>query len=305
MKNEIIHELVDKPFLTMDEQIELLKNRGLRIQNVEIAKSFLLENNYYRISGYTLSMRNNDVFFPDASFNNIVDIYNFDISFRNVVLYFLEIVEVKIKSLYIHEFSKKYGPFGYMDYRNFSNNNLYFKVLRKVKASKKNRVRYEKYLKHYKYDLKSNKLPFWVIIELFSLSDISILFSISDKNIKSIVSEGLGLKFENSYNTLKNYMDWLVMLRNICAHGGRIYNRGFPGKPRIRNVEGDTILLLDNNENETPFFAYMFIFKKLLSEGLFSQFKREIEELEVKSVKYGKYCDFKYYGFPKNWKDIL
>lgn len=305
MKNEIIRELVDKPFLSLDEQVSLLKKRNLKIQNTEIAKNFLLQNNYYRISGYTLSMRNNNKFFEDVSFENIIDIYNFDIKFRNVISYFLELIEVKIKSIYIHKFSERYGPFGYMEAQNFTDEKLYLKIMDKVKASEKNRVRYEKYLKHYKYDFKEEKLPFWVIIELFSLSDISILFSISNKDIKSCVSEMSGLKFNDSYNTFKNYMDWLVMLRNICAHGGRIYNRGFPGKPRIRNIEKETISYLQGSENETPFFGYMFIFKKILSKELFRQFKSKMQILETESIKYGKYCNLKYYGFPENWKEIL
>ena len=57
----------DKPFLTIEQQIALLKKRKLNIpeNQIEDAKNFLLNNNYYRVSGYTLTLRKNDEFYPN------------------------------------------------------------------------------------------------------------------------------------------------------------------------------------------------------------------------------------------------
>lgn len=44
---------MEKEFKTIDEQIELLQSRNLYIENEEIAKEILLNNNYYYlINGY-------------------------------------------------------------------------------------------------------------------------------------------------------------------------------------------------------------------------------------------------------------
>ena len=67
-----------KDFKTIDEQLEILRSRGLIIDDENIAKDFLLYNNYYRISGYSLTLRKNNIFSKSASFQNIIDIYNFD-----------------------------------------------------------------------------------------------------------------------------------------------------------------------------------------------------------------------------------
>ena len=45
----------DKEFKTLDEQIAILKSRGLKISDEEQAISFLRRNNYYRVSGYSLT----------------------------------------------------------------------------------------------------------------------------------------------------------------------------------------------------------------------------------------------------------
>lgn len=305
MENVNLQESIKKPFLTVDEQISLLFNRKLKIKSNSRTKKFLLENNYYRISGYTNLMRNNDRFFSDTSFNNIMDIYNFDIKFRNVISYFLEIAEVHLKSIYIYKFSEKHGPFGYLKPENFSNYELYSKTIKTVKYYKNKRVRYEKYLKHYKNDLPNNKLPFWVIIEMFTLSNIDSLYSISPIETQNDVAKMLGLNFNFANMALKNYMDWLVMLRNICAHGGRIYGRGFPGTLKITKNEMNKIDMSYFEKNEIPFFGYMFIFKKILSEDMFLMLKNKMARLERESKQYGKYCALKYYGFPDNWKEII
>lgn len=50
-----------KEFKTVDEQLEILRSRGLKIVNDEKAKEFLLNNNYYSISGYSLTLRKNEI----------------------------------------------------------------------------------------------------------------------------------------------------------------------------------------------------------------------------------------------------
>ena len=58
--------MADKDFKTIDEQIEILRSRGLTIEDEAEAKDFLLRNNYYRVSGYSLTLRKNDVFAKSA-----------------------------------------------------------------------------------------------------------------------------------------------------------------------------------------------------------------------------------------------
>ena len=54
--------MADKGFKTIEEQLEILRSRGLTISDELEAKKFLHHNNYYRISGYSLTLRKNDVF---------------------------------------------------------------------------------------------------------------------------------------------------------------------------------------------------------------------------------------------------
>ncbi len=117
-----------KAFKNLDEQILILKERGLIINDERQAKDFLYNNNYYRVSGYSLTMRNHDVFYPDTKFQNIIDVYNFDHEMRNLLLKFIEIIEIKVKSIYTYELTRKYGGLGYLDRRHFSNSDIYASI---------------------------------------------------------------------------------------------------------------------------------------------------------------------------------
>ncbi|MBR1708029.1 MAG: Abi family protein [Clostridia bacterium] len=77
--------MAEKGFKTIKEQIDLLKSRGLTISDEVAAGNFLLRNNYYRVSGYSLTLRNHDVFYSSATFQNIVDIYLFDHELRHLM----------------------------------------------------------------------------------------------------------------------------------------------------------------------------------------------------------------------------
>lgn len=92
--------MADKNFKTIDEQLEILRSRGLTINDKFQAKDFLLRNNYYRISGYSLTLRKNNIFSKSATFQNIIDIYHFDHVFRHIILQYLEMIEVQMKSVY-------------------------------------------------------------------------------------------------------------------------------------------------------------------------------------------------------------
>lgn len=132
--------MADKDFKTIDEQIEILRSRGLTIEDEAEAKDFLLRNNYYRVSGYSLTLRKNDVFAKSATFQNIEAIYNFDHEFRHIILHHIETIEVQIKSIYAYEFTKVYGPLGYLDASNFSNQAKHKEIVDKANQQKRQRL---------------------------------------------------------------------------------------------------------------------------------------------------------------------
>ena len=126
----------DKEFKTIEQQIALLKGRGLQIPDSTLAADFLYRNNYYRVSGYSLTLRSHDEFVPGTTFQNIIDIYEFDHALRHTLLKYIEVIEVTVKSIYSHEFTKIYGPAGYLNPENFTDASPTKELCRRPKSKR-------------------------------------------------------------------------------------------------------------------------------------------------------------------------
>lgn len=289
-----------KEYKTIDEQIALLRSRGLAIADEELARDFLLRNNYYRISGYSLTLRSHDVFSKNASFQNIVDIYCFDHEFRHVLLQYIEKIEVAVKSVYTHEFTRLHGPTGYLDVSHFTDPVKYKEIIDKVEKQKDSRLPHEAYLKHYIEELKED-IPLWAYIDLFTISDVSFMYKISEKDVKDAVAASLGL-YARGADILERFMHSITIIRNLCAHGSRLYNRLFEQKPWLNKKEQRLLIKgKDGIVDNAHLFGFILIMRRLLKLEEFTEMKAQILELN------GKYpfVDMRYYGFPKGWDDLL
>ena len=120
-------------FKTYDEQIEILKTRGLIIDDEVVAKNILKRNNYYNIINaykdvFLQKGKTPEKFIKGVNFNELVAVHQFDKHLRLVFSQYLIIVERTIKSIMAYEFSKKH-PNHDLDYLNISNYNCSIKIM--------------------------------------------------------------------------------------------------------------------------------------------------------------------------------
>lgn len=289
-----------KEFKSIDAQINLLKSRGLHINNVDEAQQFLYRNNYYRISGYSLTLRKHDVFTSNAKFENIVDIYQFDHELRHILLKYIEIIEVTIKSIYAYEFSKKYGPTEYLNNCHFTNPVKHAEIINKAEQQKISRLPHEPYLKHFVENLKET-IPLWAYVDLLTISDISFLYSISELQLKIDIAKAFGINKQGD-RLLGQFMHSMTIIRNLCAHGSRLYNRLFEQKPSLSKQEKQLLITKnDGTIDNAHLYGFILIMKRLLEPNVFVVMKAEIIEL---SNKY-PFVSMDYYGFRNDWRNDL
>lgn len=290
----------DKEFKTIDQQLDLLKSRGLIVDNDNEAKVFLLRNNYYRISGYSLTLRSHDVFNHNATFQNIVDIYSFDHELRHILLKYIDVIEVTVKSIYAYEFTRRHGGTGYLDSRYFTDSVKYKEIMDKAEKQKTSRLPHEAYLKHFVEDLKKD-IPLWAFVDLLTISDISFLYKISEHDVQDAVAISLGLKVRGP-DILKSFMHSMTIVRNLCAHGSRLYNRLFEQRPWLNKKELSFLMKnSDGRVDNAHLFGFVLIMRRLLKRNEFETLKTEIAEL---SEKY-PFVKMRFYGFPNNWKEYV
>ena len=212
----------------------------------------------------------------------------------------IEKIEIKLKSIYAYEFAKEFGPNAYIDSGLFIDNLKYDKIIEKVEEQKKRRLPHEPYLKHFVEEL-DTVLPIWAYIDLFSIHDVSTLYSISADCLKNKVAEAMGLTIKGD-KILSCYLHSLTIIRNLCAHGNRLYNRIFEQKPSLNSREKKNLIVKKDGiiDNE-HLYGFMFILKRLLSLDDFNKMKHDIVGLTLKYP----FVNMKYYGFRTDWKTII
>lgn len=292
--------MADKEFKTIEQQIAILESRGLRVPDKALAGDFLHRNNYYRVSGYSLTLRNYDVFAPSATFQNIIDIYEFDYNLRHILLKNIELIEATVKSVYSYEFTKIHGATGHFNPGNFTDATIHAEIMQKAETQKNSRLPHEAYLKHFVNELHQD-IPLWAFVDLLTISSISFLYKISEQPIKVAVAKALGLKARGD-EVLEKFMHYMTIIRNLCAHGSRLYNRLFEQKPWLRKQEKALLISLpDGTVDNAHLYGFVLIMRRLLKPDEFARMKSEITAL---SQKY-PFVNLRYYGFREDWESVL
>lgn len=223
-----------KPPLSYEQQISLLKSRGLIIQSKEKARHILRRISYYRLSAYCIPFQSDkDCFDENTTIENIVELYNFDHDLRIIIFESLQKVEIFLRTLITYHLAHKYGAFGYADQKNLTPKfkdkqkwvNYFNDVLNDVLSRSK-----EIFISHYKtkYD-ESKHFPIWIVTEVISFGALSLLFA----GLKPSDQNEIAKEFCINHTVLKSWFHHLVYIRNICAHHARLWNRKLAIKPKI------------------------------------------------------------------------
>ena len=293
-----------KPWLSIDEQIDLLHSRGVVISNREEAKTFLLENNYFRVSGFTLPLRKDDVFQFGINFDDIIQICSFDCEIRTLLMGILSHVEITYRSLIAYYHTKRFGPMGYERSIAFSDLKIYAGLITKVYKLKKNyEDNPEIFVKHYVED-KNGQLPFWAVVELLSFTDISKIFRALTCDVKKeIIDDYLDLRFGSAPDYVANWLWCASVLRNIVAHRGRLYNRYLHIKPKLSKTDKNNLLhTKSKNVVLNKLFAYIIAIRHLEpNKNLWNDFAYDVFVLSERFP----FVNLTAYGFPPNWKAII
>jgi len=212
-----------KPFLTIAQQIEQLKSRGMHFADEEKARYYLENLNYYRLSAYWLPFESDHkthTFKEGTSFERVLELYIFDRELRLLMLDAIERVEVSVRSRFAYEISQKYGSHPHLDESLFKSAYHYNKTLSKLK-SEIDRSK-EPFIKHFKEKYSEDFPPIWASVELMTLGQVSNWFSLVKlRQDRQLISKYYGL----DEKVLASFLHHLTIIRNICAHHSVLWNK--------------------------------------------------------------------------------
>lgn len=303
-----------KEFRTLDEQVDILRNKNLIINNPDEVKDILLRENYFFISGYRYLFYNeNRKFIQGTTFEELYAAFLFDRNLRNVLFKNLLVVENNIKSIISYQLSKKYGYMekDYLDPKNFTQD---IKESRRVedvlnKMKRQIRINGEKHTATFHYMTKYKYVPLWILVKVISFGLINELFGI----LKEEDKEEIARLYNIDKDTLKVYIQLLSNYRNLCAHEDMVYDhrtQTFINDTIYHekmNIELDEFGVYKNGKNDL--FAIVIIFKQMLQKERFKEFIKEINAAfdifsnSVNTITVEKLMERM--GFPENYKEII
>ena len=224
----------DKQPIALLQQLKLLEQRGLIIQNEEIALSQLQSISYFRLASYWHSMEvpNSDKhqFLPNSNFDDVIELYQFDKKLRTLVFTSIQDIEIALRTRIIQCFSLKYGAFWFMDVRLFKNESIFAACLENIQKEV-NRSNEDFLKEHFKKYDEPSLPPVWKTMEVISFGTLSKLYcNFNDTGVKKQVAKSFGLP---QYLYLESWMKCASVLRNYCAHHARLWNRRFPIMPQL------------------------------------------------------------------------
>lgn len=282
-----------KPPKTFQEQLALLETRDMVVDDSEKALRALQQMNYYRLTGYAYQYKHakGERYQAGTTFEQVIQLYSFDQEFRRILYKYLELIEIYARTQVAYHFSHLYGSAGHYDNHNFEKKEYHEKFLISL-SDQMGKNKDSAFVAHHirKY---GGSMPVWVAVEILSFSSLSKFFSNVKKEGKEYIAAQIG--FDAYY--LTNWLHCFSVLRNTCAHYGRIYNNLM--RPSIK-LGGKTLRSYPQIKNDS-IFAYMVAMLRFLPCKK-DEFVNDVVDVVE---KWSASLDLGLLGFPQNWKELL
>jgi abortive infection bacteriophage resistance protein len=232
-----VHDDV-KAFRSYEEQGDLLAGRGMVIGDRVKAVATLRRVNYYRLSGYWYPFRQQvsgtrvDDFYPGTKLDDVVALYEFDARLRAATFSVLAPIELALRALLGHELGSV-DPCAHLDPDHLGTTartgNQYDKWLAGY-HDELARSR-EDFVAHH-HDKYGGRLPVWAAVEVLDWGGLSYLYGFAPRQVQDAVADACGLRAPQ----LASWLKALNLVRNTCAHHGRLFNRVHTITPRLPKV---------------------------------------------------------------------
>ncbi|WP_156465929.1 MULTISPECIES: Abi family protein [unclassified Rathayibacter] len=232
-----------KNFTTIPQQAAILTSRGM-ILDID-AEQWLRSVNYYRLSGYWFvyrkletvggQLRRGDDFHAGTRFSEVAALYEFDRQLRTLVHDGVERFEIALRRA-VTDVIARHDPLGHRNSALFRSDFDHAGWLAKSQDRVARAARRSDSIRHHQ-DKLGGTIPLWVLVEVLDFADVSLLVEgMTATDQWSIASElglipdltllsGNQLTKAKRRHPIVNWLEQLSLVRNICAHHGRLWNR--------------------------------------------------------------------------------
>lgn len=222
-----------KSAATIDQQLDLLKSRGLTVNDEYKAREILLDVGYYRLGFYLFpfeksypELRNRTHgYIKGASFEDAVNLYYFDFDLRLLLMRYLNRIEIAFRTMLIYNLSNKYNsnPVWFVS-PGVVNRPYAYEFEHKVYTSdfKRNPIIH----RHHQNNPNDRFAPAWKTLEFMTFGAVMKLYEqLKDREDKIFIAHKFGIR---QVVTFESYMHTIRQVRNACAHGLLLYDLRLP-----------------------------------------------------------------------------
>ena len=211
---------------SIEEQIKLLKKRGMIFDDEDKAKQILEDVGYYRLGFYWYHFQKDfkkHLFLDNTHFSTVINLYYLDVDLRFLLIKVLSRIEINLRTRIIYIVSNHYkdNPFWFADKKIMKNqfedtlDNFYTDI------KKKNKV----IIEHHRKYPNDKYAPAWKTLEFMTLGSLYTLFtSLKEEEIKTAIASKYRVRnikvFDNYFKVIRN-------IRNICSHTRVLYDLSY------------------------------------------------------------------------------
>lgn len=285
-----------KEFKTFNQQLTILRNRGMIVPTDGSPKRFLEQENYYNvINGYKdLFLRKDsqgnaiipETYLLNTHFNELKALFLFDRELRFLFLKYLLIFENSFKTVISYEFSQKYPKANsYLEIANYRDDDPKG-VLKQISILTKtihDNVGAKGAIKHYIEE--HGSVPLWVLVNYLTIGNLSYLYSALKDSEKNAIAKYYSDKYEKQYKPtsplrissedMESALKIFNLVRNQCAHDERLFNSDYKNirVANIANCFGIT------NYNNRRIVVAVLYFKAVLNKSYYKEFHSELNTI--------------------------
>jgi abortive infection bacteriophage resistance protein len=284
-----------KDSITFEQQIDRLIERGLHVEDKQVAASYLSHINYYRLGTYWWSLiedHESHTFKADTTFDQILNLYIFDRELRLLLLDVIERIEVSLRTQWAFHLSKRYGSHAHLDKeaftRKFDHDDFIDNLQKEIQRTSDKNIKKQAY----KYDEPTPAT--WIVCEVMS-------FGMLSRGYEHLAKRAIKMDIADTYNlkeaALSSFLHHITMVRNICAHHSRLWNRDFTITMKLPTNGAPELLQSFNKDNTKQLYNTLVMcayFMDLISPH--NRWKSKLKTLiEAHDI------DVADMGFPTDW----
>ena len=286
----------NKPHLSIDQHIALLRERGLHLEE-EYAKNHLHNIGYFRLIGYFCPLleqpKEAHHFKEGSNFEQAMTLYKFDRKLRLLLFSQIEKIEIAIRSFIVEKGLMETNDVQWlMNKGNFRDESRFQQIcdlLDKEWNSSK-----EDFVCHFN-EIYSDNPPIWMIIELILLGALAHLF----QNIrKTSLQKSIAKEFGLPPAVLVSWMFSLSGILNICFYHNHLWNKVLPDTSMVLTIPHAPWIDAASIDRSRTYYKMAMV--KYLLEFINPKnvFKEALLDLHAAYPS----IDFRAIGFTKDWE---